>query len=106
MVFVKWEAFTSWVLDHTARFPRHVRASFSVRIENLVFDVFERLVEARYTRERRGPLERANLDIQKLRLLLRLAHDKRYLDNRAFDKAMVDLDDAGRQVGGWLRASR
>ena len=105
-VFARWEAFTDWMLDHTAKFPRSVRSSFTVRVENLTLEVFERLVEARYSRDRRTPLVRANMDIQKLRLFLRMAHRRRYLDTRSFEKAMEDLDDSGRQVGGWLRTSR
>lgn len=105
-VFVHWEAFTGWVLDHTAKFPRSVRASFSTRIESLTLDVFERLIEARYSKARRPALAAANLDFEKLRLLFRLAHDRGILSHDSFVYAVEQIDVAGRQVGGWLKATK
>lgn len=43
-------------------------------------EVLERLVEATYTRECMGLLAQANLGIEKLRFLFRLAMDLRHLD--------------------------
>ena len=45
-------------------------------------DVLERLVEATYTRDRRRHLLAANLGIEKLRFLCRLAKDLGLLDER------------------------
>ncbi|NCG22386.1 MAG: diversity-generating retroelement protein Avd [Rhodobacterales bacterium] len=103
-VFIQWEAFTGWLLDHTAKFPRAVRQSLATRIDNLAFDVFEALIEARYDVERADALQRAGIGVEKLRLLLRLACERKYLSPRSFEYAIAELAGVGRQLGGWRRS--
>ncbi len=105
-VFAHWERFIGWLLQRTEKFPKRVIFTFRTRIDNLALDVHERLIEARYTRDRTPLLSRINLDLEKLRLLLRLAHDQHLLDPRAFSFACGEIDTAGRMVGGWLRHDR
>ena len=52
-------------------------------------------------RDREPTLRQVNLDIEKLRLLLRLSHDQRILDDKAFAHACGELAVVGRMVGGW-----
>jgi hypothetical protein len=103
-LFVHWEAFLNWLLDRTEKFPRRLRFTLTGRIDNLALDIYTRVVEARYRRDRISVLERLNLEL--LRLLLRLARDRRVLDPRAFAHACEAIDTAGRMVGGWLRQQR
>jgi 23S rRNA-intervening sequence protein len=86
-VFVKWMEFLDWLLAATGRFPRQARFSFCQRIEGLALDVVEDLIEARYSRDKRATLRRANLRLEKLRVLLRLSHGRRYLSHEAFAHA-------------------
>lgn len=99
VVFARWERFVAWLLDRTEKFPRRVAFTFRTRIDNLALDVFERLVEARYQRDREPTLRQVNLDIEKLRLLLRLSHDQRILDDKAFAHACGELAVVGRMIG-------
>lgn len=105
-VFVHWERFLGWLLDRTEKFPKRLRFTLTNRIDNLALDVFEQLIEARYSRDRHALLERINLELETLRLLLRLAHGRQMLDTRAFSHACEEIDTAGRMVGGWLRHQR
>ena len=105
-VFLRWERFVGWLFDHTSKFPRAVRMSVTLRIENLALDVFEALVEARYDVDRSLALRRAGIGVEKLRLLLRLACNRRYLPPASLEYAVVELDLVGRQVGGWQKSSR
>lgn len=106
VLFGDWERFTGWLLEHTEKFPRRARFTLAQRIDALALAVFEGLIEARYTRDRLPLLKRINLDLEKLRLFLRLAHDQRMLDPRAFTYACEQLNAVGRQVGGWQRYQR
>ena len=72
----------------------------------LEMDVLERLIEATYSRQRAGMLDAANLAIEKLRFLFRLASDLRYLDLKRYEHAARGLDEIGRMVGGWIKANR
>lgn len=103
LVFAKWMAFCEWLLVATAKFPRTARMSFAFRIESLALDVVEDLVEARYTRDRSAVLRRANLRLEKLRVLLRLSHAMNYLSHEGFRHASRSVDEAGRMLGGWAK---
>ncbi|OED36241.1 hypothetical protein AB833_26750 [Chromatiales bacterium (ex Bugula neritina AB1)] len=105
-VYVQWETFLHWLLDRTEGFPKRLRFTLTSRIDNRALDVFERLVEARYSRDKINLLSAINRDLEILRLLLRIAHDRRALDHRAFDHATVQIDTTGRMIGGWLRQQR
>jgi len=106
VVYAHWERFVGWLLERTEKFPKRVAFTFRTRIDGLALDVVERLVEARYQKDRQGILTRINLDLEKLRLLLRLAHNQRVLDPKAIEFACGEIDQAGRMIGGWLRQQR
>ena len=102
-IFVEWMEFLSWLLATTEKFPKHVRFTLSQRIENLALDVVEDLVEARYTRSKKDVLRRANLRLEKIRVLLRICHTKHYLPNKGYRHAMTKVEDVGRMLGGWVK---
>ena len=98
--------FILWLVPTLDRFPRAQRFLLGDRIQRTALDVLESLVEATYTRRRQPSLTRANLGIEKLRFLLRLAHDLRYLDRRRYEYAARSLDETGRKIGAWMKAHR
>ena len=103
-VFVKWNDFLRWLLTTTEKFPKRVRFTFTNRIGNLALDVVEDLVEARYSRRKAERLKAINLKLERLRVLLRICHDLRYLPHESYEFAIRSLDEVGRMVGGWTRA--
>jgi len=107
-LIVHWERTLGDLLDRTQKFPKAVRFTFSTRIDNHGLDVLEALVLARYAR---GPRKRELLDeidgrLARLRVLLRLAHDRRYLSRRGFEHVIRAVDEAGRMLGGWQKQQR
>ena len=95
-----------WLIPTIEKFPRSQRFLLGDRIQSTALDVLERLVEATYTRQRRPALQAANLGLQKLRLLHRLALDLRFLDGRRYEHACRRIDEVGRLVGGWMKTER
>ena len=76
--------FVRWLVPTVDRFPRRQKFLLGDRLQATALDVLERLVEATYTRARAPHLAAANLGVEKLRLLCRLAKDLRHLDNRRY----------------------
>jgi hypothetical protein len=103
-IFVRWLDFLTWLLPTTEKFPHKVRFTFANRIDTLALDIVEDLVEARYSRNKRPPLMRANLRLEKLRVLLRLCHTLGYLPHARYEHAMRAINEVGRMLGGWQRA--
>ncbi len=94
-----------WTVNHTSRFPRNHRHVLGVRIEQHLYDVLELLIEAKFSRQRRGQLETTNRKLETLRFLLRLAKDVNCLKVTSYGFAARSVDEIGRLVGGWLRTA-
>jgi hypothetical protein len=97
--------FLNWLMPTVDKFPRGQRFLLGDRIQATALDVLEALIEATYTRDRRAYLARANLGLEKLRFFMRLAHEQRHLDARRYEHAARAIDEVGRLVGGWAKAS-
>lgn len=95
--------FILWLVPTVERFPRNRKFLLGDRIQSTAMDVLERLIEATYTRRRSGHLAGANLGLEKLRFLFRLAHDLGTLDTRRYEHAARSLDETGRRVGAWRK---
>lgn len=102
-IFVKWQDFIEWLLPVTERFPKRVRFTFCDRINTMALDVVEDLIEARYANNKKEHLRLANLRLEKLRVLLRISHNLRYLDYKRYEHAMRQINEVGKMLGGWMR---
>ena len=96
--------FMLWLVPTVEKFPRRQKFLLGDRLQATALEVLERLVEATYTRDRRRHLTAANLGIEKLRFLCRLAKDLGHLDERRYEHAARALDETGRLIGGWRKA--
>jgi len=96
--------FLLWLVPTVEKFPRSQKFLLGDRIQSVALDVLECLVEATYTRDRKGHLARANLGIEKLRFLFRLSVELHHLDRRRYEHAARTLDETGRLIGGWQKA--
>ena len=70
-----------------------------------LLDVLELLVEAAYTRNKESPLRRANLRLEVVRHLWRLAYELKAVAIRQYEHGAKLMDELGRQIGGWLRST-
>lgn len=102
-LFVLWYDFSKWLFEKTEKFPKKVRFLFSDRINNLALDIIEGIVEAQYSRCKLDMLRHIDLNMEKLRVLLRMSYDLRYLDHNGYEFASRKLSEAGRMVGGWRK---
>ena len=93
-----------WTCNHTSRFPRNHRFGLGDRIERGLYELLETLITAKYTRQRKELLERANLGLEILRFQMRLAKDLKCLRTSSYGFAAKAIDEIGRLVGGWMRS--
>ncbi|MGY6215747.1 diversity-generating retroelement protein Avd [Methylolobus aquaticus] len=97
--------FLLWLNPTIEKFPRSQKFLLGDRLQSAALDTLDGLIEATYTRDCSRSLARVNLNLEKLRVLFRLALDLRHLDERRYEFAVRALDETGRLVGGWLKKS-
>ena len=95
-----------WLIPRLKQFPRDQRFLLGDRIQSSAMDLLCLLIEANYTREKRSTLRRANLELEKLRYLLRMAGDLHFLNRRRYQHVAGRVDEVGRLVGGWIAAGQ
>lgn len=78
------------------------------RIENVTLEILEHLLAAgqRSRDGKKEPLERASIQLNLLRLLLRLAKDTKAIDLKKYAHAQQMIDEIGRMLGGWIKSAR
>jgi hypothetical protein len=102
LVLQEWEEFIGWLIAHTGRWPKSVRFTLAQRVENHALDLTEMLITARYEPcERVMLLQKANLLLERMRHLCRLAKKLSVMPNAAFESAMRGFDTTGRMLHGW-----
>jgi hypothetical protein len=93
-----------WLIPQLDTFPRSRRFTLGERMEAGVLEVLEGLVEAAYSRQKDQALAHANLRLEVVRHLWRVAHELKVVTTRKYEHGAKLLDDLGRQIGGWRRS--
>ena len=106
-LFVKTHDFNVWLIRHTQRFPKNLRASLSLRIENAALEFQELLMMANSSRDvhRNHYLEQADGRLLGLRVLLRYTIDFELLGSGQYEFASKSLEELGRLLGAWRKVS-
>ncbi len=95
--------FVVWLVPVLEKFPRSQKFLLADRMQAAALDLLETLIEATYTRDSRPLLRQANLLLERLRILGRLAKELKLLDLRRYEFLARTADEIGRLVGGWMR---
>jgi len=104
-IFSKTSDFLLWLLQHTEKFPKSERFRLARRIEDTAFSFYENLVEAVKRTYKRHHLLDADLELEKLRLYIRLAHARRLTSTQQYGYAARALTEIGKLLGGWLKTT-
>ncbi len=76
------------------------------RLEDTAFSFYELLIQAVRTRRRKqNILLQADLELDKLRLYLRLSHARGLTSNKQYHYAAESLVEIGKLLGGWINSS-
>jgi len=94
-----------WMLPKIANFPKDQRFLLADRIEKILLDILEMLIEAVYSKQKRDILIKVNLKLDVLRFMMRIAKDMKYISVAGYDFFCQSVLEIGRMVGGWLKVA-
>lgn len=108
-IFAKTYDLLLWLIPRTTTFPREQRFVLARQVQEVALRFQECLIEAgTLPQERRQAklewLNRAEVELTKLRFHLRLCRDLNLLDAGQHQHASRMLDEIGRLLGGWFKA--
>lgn len=95
-----------YLIPQIAKFPKQQRYTIGERLENMTLDFLSLLVEARYSREKAGLLQKANMTLEKIRYCVRLCKDLKAMNLHVYEVLSKRIHETGGQLGGWLKQAR
>jgi len=90
--------------ERTRKFPRDLRFVLGDRILATTYDVFDALLEAKYSHAKRPTLDHANLLLERLRFQVRLCVEEKLMTVRQYDYLAGLIQETGRMTGGWRKS--
>ncbi|MDM8545982.1 diversity-generating retroelement protein Avd [Candidatus Venteria ishoeyi] len=93
-----------WLIHHLDKFPRARRYTLGAHLENRLLEILECLVDAAYSRQKTAPLKQANKHLEICRHLWRIALELRLISMKSYEHGILQMDNIGRQIGGWIRS--
>ena len=103
-IFVKTYDLLKWLLPHTIKFPKSQRFLMAKRLEDAALGFYEAILRSgKVGRSRPRLLREAYIELEKLRLYLRLAQDLKLLSFNQYEYAARLVSEIGKLLGVWIR---
>jgi hypothetical protein len=92
-----------WYSPKISEYPKKYKYTIGERITNTQLTILERIIEAKYTSgsKKKHFLRQANLNLEKLRFLVRLSKDLQCISIKEYEFASKNINEIGQMVGGW-----
>lgn len=103
-ILTKLQDLLVYLIAQLGKFPRDQKFVLGDRIETKVLEVQESCLRAYYSRDKRGHLLEANLQMEVTRHLVRLAHALKLFSTHTYGVLAAKMDEVGRMIGGWLKS--
>jgi len=102
-IFAKTYDLLQWLVPLVTKYPKDQRFRLARRVEDSAFAFYELLMQAARERDPKPTLRRADLDLDRLRLYLRLSRDLELISFDQYEHAARQMVEIGKLLGGWLK---
>lgn len=88
------------------KIPRAYKFTYADRVQNLLSEVLELLLEAFYqpADQKQPTLLRVNITLEKLRHYFRLGYELGFYNSVRYQEFAQQIDEIGRMTGGWIKS--
>jgi four helix bundle protein len=104
IIYQKYYDLMLYSLPIIGRFPKDQRFILGQQIENAMLEIGRMIVHANKLRQKKGKLYEIDIELEKLRFLIRLSKDLKIMTVSKYGHHCERLDEIGRLLGGWLKA--
>jgi four helix bundle protein len=102
-IFTKTFDLLMWLLPATLKFPKQQRFVLSQRVQNAAFNFYEAITAAALNEQANRYLQQADMELQRLRLYLRLCHRMEFLNMGQYEYVSIMVEEIGKILGGWRK---
>lgn len=91
---------------HIGRFPKTKRHTLGKKLDNLTLEIFELLFSIPNSKNKAEVLNQISIKLDLIKILLRFAKDTQCLKNKNYLELQTVLQETGKMLGGWIRATK
>ena len=102
-IFEKTYELILWLYPTVNKFPKSQRFVLGQCIENAVLEILEEIIAANQSRSKLFHLKKTSVELDKLRILMRLAKDLHFISVRQYEFAATKINETGKMLGGWMK---
>lgn len=102
-IFQKTYELLLWLYPTVRRFPRGDRYVLGERIESCALNVLEGIIESNNALDKTVSLKKTSVELEKLRIFIRLAKDEKLISFRQYEFASERINEIGKMLGGLIR---
>jgi hypothetical protein len=105
-IFVRTFDLLAWLLPMTQKFPKEQRFVLAARVQNTAFNFYEEITAASLSKKKAEHLEKADIELQRLRLYLRLCQRMQFFGKGQYEHVFKMVEEVGRLLGGWKKVTQ
>lgn len=95
-----------WLHPILNRFPKSQKFVLAQKIENCSLEILEKVVKINSAKTKSAfLLENLNVDVDRLRILVRLAKDLRFINIKTYGTFCEKVTEIGKILGGWKKTA-
>jgi len=106
VIFQKLYDLILWMYPLLNKFPKKQRFVLGQQLENTLLEILKNIIQANQERERLETLKQASIDLDKFRILYRLAKDLKFMSIKQYQFGAEKINEVGKILGGWLKSCR
>lgn len=102
-IFKKMYEFLLWLYPTVKKFPKSEKYVLGERIEKTALNVMEGIIVSNCEFEKTEALKKTNVELEKLRIFIRLAKDQKLIDFKRYELASRQINEIGKMLGGLIK---
>jgi hypothetical protein len=102
IIYQKTYDFLLWLHPVINKFPKSQRFVLGQRIENKTLDFLHSMIVANAERDKFATLKQASVELDELRILIRLATDLHFVNVKQYGVAAEKMNEIGKLLYGWI----
>ncbi len=102
-IFEKTYELILWIYPAVNRFPKTQRFVLGQQVENTVLNLLKLIIQANAERNKLPYLKQLSVELDKLRILVRLSKDLRFLSIKQYEFVANKINEIGKMLGGWIK---
>lgn len=103
ILYQKIYDFLLYLYPVIAKFPKYEKFTLQTQIKNCVLDLERCIIKANKSTTKKSYLYEADVLIEELKTLIRLAHDLRYINPKQYGIVCSKITEIGSLLGGLIK---